>query len=46
MGYHAPMLTRRRLLAGAGLTALTVTTLGRRAAGDSLLAITVFKDPT
>jgi hypothetical protein len=44
--YHASMLTRRRLLAGAGVTALAFTGLARIAGGDSATAITVYKNPT
>jgi len=40
------MLTRRQLLAGATVSALTLASRGRHAAGDSTLAITVYKDPT
>jgi hypothetical protein len=40
------MLTRRRLLAGAGVSALAFTGLARVAGGDSATAITVYKNPT
>jgi hypothetical protein len=40
------MLTRRRLLTGAGVTALAFVGLARGAAGDSATAITVYKNPT
>ena len=46
MRYHASMLTRRRLLTGAGVTALAFTGLARVAAADSATAITVYKNPT
>ena len=40
------MLTRRRLLTGAGVTALAFAGLARVAAADSATAITVYKNPT
>ena len=40
------MLTRRRLLTGAGVTALAFAGLARGAAADSATAITVYKNPT
>jgi hypothetical protein len=40
------MLTRRRLLTGAGVTMLGLAGLGRVAGGDAAAAITVYKSPT
>jgi hypothetical protein len=40
------MLTRRRLLTGAGTTALALIGLGRTVGGDPSTTITVYKSPT
>jgi hypothetical protein len=40
------MLTRRRLLTGAGVTMLGLAGLERVSRGDAASAITVYKNPT